>query len=920
MIVSSALFDAYLECPTKCWLRSRAEPSAGNVYAEWAHLQNETYYEDGLKRLLAMFPESERVITPPISKHGKDAAWRLAIDVRLQTNGLETRLQAVERIPSEGRGSTVQFIPYRFHFINKLAKNNKLSLAFDALVLSKAIGCVISHGKIIHGDDYATAKVPLSSLTSEVQKRITYVSALLANNSPPDLLLNQHCGQCEFQARCRKHAKEKDELSLLSGMSEKERKKLHGKGLFTVTQLSYTFRPRRRHRTSQRKQEKYHHALRALAIREKKIHVVDLLDPKIDRTPVYLDVEGLPDRDFYYLIGIRVGTGGDAIQHGFWANDEDGERRIWKEFLSVLSAVPDPRLVHWGRYETLFLKRMCDRYGGPRETSAAAIAINHAVNLLSSVFARIYFPTFSNGLKEIATYLGFCWLGSPASGLEAIVSRHRWESSKDLGEQQALLDYNRQDCEALELVANRLVDLHRAAPIDSRSTDGDVVRTSDMKPESPFRFKRNEFAFPEMEIINKAAYWDYQRERVYVKSRSRSTRRRKQFASPRIALSPNATIEYPRPSSCPTCKSKLVYRHGKRSKIIVDLRFMRYGIKRWVTRHVAQQYRCPSCGSTFYPPDRRWSAKKYGPNLIAYTIYQTIELRLPQSRVAAGVNKVFGLCISRNTTNRFKSDTAQIYHCTYDHLLKSLCNGRLLHVDETSVSVMGRYSYVWILTSIEEVAYFYTPTREGSAIQTMLKDFSGVLVSDFYAAYDAIECPQQKCLIHFIRDLNDELLKHPYDEGLKRLVGDFACLVKPMVETVDRRGLKKRFLRKHRISVDRFYERLVGGFGASEAVSKLIGRLEKNRNRMFTFLDFDEVPWNNNNAEHAVKAFAALRRVIEGPTTEKGLHDFLVLLSVCETCKCKNVDFLDFLRSDSKDIDDFAIRQRRPLLRSPIRK
>jgi Transposase IS66 family len=83
--------------------------------------------------------------------------------------------------------------------------------------------------------------------------------------------------------------------------------------------------------------------------------------------------------------------------------------------------------------------------------------------------------------------------------------------------------------------------------------------------------------------------------------------------------------------------------------------------------------------------------------------------------------------------------------------------------------------------------------------------------------------------------------------------------------------------------------------------------LQKNRNTMFTFLDFDDVPWNNNNAEHAIKAFASLRRVIDGTTTEKGLRDFLVLLSLCETCKYKKVDFLDFLRSGSKDVVDFAI-------------
>ena len=95
----------------------------------------------------------------------------------------------------------------------------------------------------------------------------------------------------------------------------------------------------------------------------------------------------------------------------------------------------------------------------------------------------------------------------------------------------------------------------------------------------------------------------------------------------------------------------------------------------------------------------------------------------------------------------------------------------------------------------------------------------------------------------------------------------------------------------------------------SEPARKIIERLQKNRNTMFTFLDFDDVPWNNNNAEHAVKAFASLRRVIDGSTTEEGLRDFLILLSLCETCKYKNVDFLDFLRSGSKDMDDLHISQ-----------
>jgi protein gp37 len=128
---------------------------------------------------------------------------------------------------------------------------------------------------------------------------------------------------------------------------------------------------------------------------------------------------------------------------------------------------------------------------------------------------------------------------------------------------------------------------------------------------------------------------------------------------------------------------------------------MTHGIKRWITLHVARRYRCRSCQSTFYSSDRRWTAAKYGPNLIAYTIYQNIELRIPQRRVGASVNKLFSLDMPFGTVNSFKALMAQTYQHTYDDLLKKLCSGRLLHVDETSISVMGNGSYVWVFTSVE---------------------------------------------------------------------------------------------------------------------------------------------------------------------------------------------------------------------------
>src|SRR5262249_10554327 len=255
--------------------------------------------------------------------------------------------------------------------------------------------------------------------------------------------------------------------------------------------------------------------------------------------------------------------------------------------------------------------------------------------------------------------------------------------------------------------------------------------------------------------------------------------------------------------------------------------------------------------------------------------------------------------------NHQKSTAAQIYQGTYEGILNKIVKGRLLHADETQVSIKGKRAYVWVFTTLEEVIYHYTKTREGDFLQELLREFTGVLVSDFYAAYDSMNCAQQKCLIHLMRDLNDDLLKQPFNEELKELVREFAQLLKLIIETVDGFGLKTRYLRKHKKSVWRFYQGIFKRDYKSEIAVYYKNRFAKNQEKLFTFLDYDDIPWNNNNAEHAIKAFASLRKVIGGVSTEKGIREYLTLLSICETCKYKGVSFLEFLRSGEKDIDTF---------------
>jgi len=362
---------------------------------------------------------------------------------------------------------------------------------------------------------------------------------------------------------------------------------------------------------------------------------------------------------------------------------------------------------------------------------------------------------------------------------------------------------------------------------------------------------------------------------------------------------------------CPTCKRISTAPKARRERILYDLHFGQFSIKRWVVKYVFQTYFCWRCGLIF-GLDKRFRTKlKFGWNLLAYFVYQTIDLSISQRIATRSMNRLFGFDLNCNTTNGFKSRAAEFYKETFQKILGRVVAGSLVHADETRANVKGKAAYVWVFTNLREVAYVYADTREAELLHITLAAFKGVLVSDFYAAYDSLDCPQQRCLTHLLRDLNDEILSFPYDEELKHLVIAFAGLVKPMVETVDRYGLKRHFLRKHRAFVGRFYKGLAMTVYQSEAALKCKERFEKNRNRLFTFLEYDGVPWNNNNAEHGIKAYAALRDVMQGTSTRAGTEEYLILLSICQTCKYQGLDFLDFLRSGEKDIEAYAQSHRR---------
>src|SRR5260221_5994855 len=172
-------------------------------------------------------------------------------------------------------------------------------------------------------------------------------------------------------------------------------------------------------------------------------------------------------------------------------------------------------------------------------------------------------------------------------------------------------------------------------------------------------------------------------------------------------------------------------------------------------------------------------------------------------------------------------------------------------------------------------------------------------------------CRQQKCLVRLIRDINDVLWKAPFDKELETFAVEVQALLVPILVEVERYGPKAWHLRKFLKDVERFYDKhIIGREYTSEPVRIFQKRFDRYRDSLFTFLTQDDIPWENNMAERAIRQLAVQRK-ISGSFFRRSAGHYLLLLAISQTCRFQGKSFLRFLLSKETDLDSF--RRTRPI-------
>jgi len=903
--ITSEIVVGYSQCPRKAFLLlCTSKRGAQHEYMQILEKQQQNAQRNYIDDL-----RQENADVQPYSSENLKGNHQYLVNTTLEADGFSARCAVLSKVRTHSAFGHYSYEPTIVVGSHTIKKEHRLEIFFVSYVLELVQEKRPVSGYII-GLEGKSHRVKLENSSKTLIPFLEPLQEWFAEETPepPSLILNKNCPTCQFRDMCREKAVQEDNLSLLDGISTQ--KAINGyekKGLFTVKQLSYTFRPRKRKKRTKNPPPAIHKPeLQALAIREQKIYLQEL--PELTRQPVelFLDIEGIPDQQFYYLIGLLVSEKDTTTYHPFWADTPDDEAQIWQQFLEKVNQYPEVPIYHYGSFEPRTLTKLGRRY----DTDIEGLIIR-LINVNKHIYGKVYFPVYSNRLKEIGAFIGAKWTSPNASGLQSLVWRHYWKETYSAKYKDLLLIYNEEDCLALKLLTSELSRIKHSA-----DTLSDVDFINQPKRRAT---EVGDEIHCQLEMILIFAHANYDSKKISFRKKQMTSGQKKEPTTQKVLEryvkmpKPTKTIQALTGTICPRCGNNSLQPTKRKSKrLIIDLVLGKNGVRKTVTEYVGFKGYCLQCGKYYLPPDIRkyYKAQLYGHGFKAWVIYHRVALRMPYPSITELMEEQFSENITTSIRN-FMNDLAYYYSETNEILIQHLQKSPFIHADETKISLDGVNWYVWVFTDERYVILKLMDTREATIVHEFLANYDGILISDFYPGYDSVRCRQQKCWVHLIRDINNDFWANSFDTEFEKFILDVKNLIIPIMETVQRYGLKKRHLNKFIKSVKRFYENtIINKHYKSELTIKYQNRFIRYQSSLFTFLEYDGIPWHNNSAERAIRHIAK-QRVISTRFSENTLKNYLVLLGIRQTCRFQGKSFFKFLFSGETNLDKFEAHKRK---------
>jgi transposase len=278
-----------------------------------------------------------------------------------------------------------------------------------------------------------------------------------------------------------------------------------------------------------------------------------------------------------------------------------------------------------------------------------------------------------------------------------------------------------------------------------------------------------------------------------------------------------------------------------------------------------------------------------GPRALAVAALLNKHQGLPMRKTCAVLATLGGLHVTPGGLAQALARVAHRLAAAYAELETQIRGAPFVHSDETRWWVGGPGSWLWVVATPATTLYRIASGRGRNVVhETLGVAYPGVVVSDCLSVYDGLASPQQKCYAHHLRAVAAVRAVHPsaYAEQWRHVLRA-ASAVKQRAPAADTAPTRRAL----EIAADEWL-RLPRRDEFEEALRR---RLAKQRDHLFTFLDYAEVPATNNFAERQLRPAVIARKLSCGNKTPAGARTWEILSSLAATCAQRGESFIDFV-------------------------
>jgi len=357
----------------------------------------------------------------------------------------------------------------------------------------------------------------------------------------------------------------------------------------------------------------------------------------------------------------------------------------------------------------------------------------------------------------------------------------------------------------------------------------------------------------------------------------------------------------------PDCGCALVGGSVKRTREVIELP----GAPVEVIAHQYLERTCPLCGKRWVPAAEVGGVVRgrgrLGIGLVSLIATLREEGRLPVATIQWYLATVHGLKLSVGAIVGVLGRVASAGEPRLAEILAAIRASPHVHGDETGWRQNGKNGYVWTF-STEHERFFSYGGRNKEMVDGVLGDepgerFCGVLLSDFYAAYNHYPGPKQRCWAHLWREIRELTRLYPDDASLAAWADAVhtvyaeakayanaaqAATATPRLATTNPTGAGEARMWAKRRFEDRLQAVCAPYRDDPAAVQRrLCARIARFEGELFAFVARPGVPSENNAAERSLRHLVTSRKISGGTRSDAGTATKMALSSLFGTWRAQ---------------------------------